>query len=64
MRSKSVDADLLHLQSMLKECSGLARDKNLNFLDYLLGMARLEVDNIAASQPPGTQRPSRQLEPI
>ncbi len=62
MRSKSVDADLLELQSMIEHCSDLAREKNLNFLEYLLGMARMEVDTIAARQPPGAERHTKQLE--
>ncbi len=64
MKLQSVDADLYKLAAMVEECSDLAQKKDHRFLEYLLGMVRMELDNIAAHPPSETGGNERQLESV
>ncbi len=64
MKLQSVDADLHKLAAMIEECRDLARKKDHRFLEYLLGMVRMELDNIAAHPPSETSGNERKLESV
>ncbi len=64
MRLYSVDADLHKLAGMIEACSDLAQKNDHRFLEYLLGMARMELDNIAESPPAETDGDERRFESV
>lgn len=62
MKLDNVDPDLQHLESVIEGCRDVAKKNQLYFLEYLLGMAQMEMQNIAATAPRKTDQRERQLE--